>query len=62
MNLKNIINDARSQAVNEMDAGKSISGFLNKCDRFHLSNAEKAEMLQKIVDEANRQIDLLKQQ
>lgn len=59
MNLKNIINDARTQAVNEMDAGKAISGFLKKCDRLHLSNDEKVEMLQKIVDEANKQIDVL---
>lgn len=61
MNLKNIINDARTQAVNKMDAGKAISGFLKKCDRLHLSNDEKVEMLQKIVDEANKQIALLKQ-
>lgn len=43
-----------------MDAGKAITNFLNKCDRLHLSNDEKGEMLQKIVDEANKQIDLLK--
>lgn len=61
MNLKDIINDARSQAVNEMDAGKAISGFLKKCDRLHLSNEEKIEMLRKIVNEANKQIGLLKQ-
>lgn len=61
MNLKDIINDARSQVVNEMDAGKAISGFLKKCDRLHLSNEEKIEMLRKIVNEANTQIDLLKQ-
>ena len=60
VSLKNIISDARNRAVNEMDAGKAISGFLKKCDRLHLSNQEKVEMLQKIVDEVNKQIDLLK--
>lgn len=59
MNWREIVDNAKEHAVDNMDTKSVITKFLAKCDTLHLSDQQKIKLLQKIVIEAGAQIDVL---
>lgn len=59
MNWREIVDNAKERAVDNMDTKAVIAKFLAKCDTLHLSDQQKIKLLQKIIIEAGAQIDAL---
>lgn len=59
MNWREIVDNAKEHAVDNMDTKSVITKFLAKCDTLHLSDQQKIKLLQKIVIEVGAQIDAL---
>lgn len=62
MNIKDIVNNARSQAVQEINVDKQMDRLEKKMNTFHFSKENKIAFYTKIILAANHKIDELKKE